>query len=192
MLERWEAMDIYGRIRAGRGQAPAVDPPRRPALRQRPHPHGHRAQQDPQGLRRQVALHARAQRGLRAGLGLPRPAHRAPGGQGARARHRAHRRAPRDGPAREDPPLPRVRARSSSTSSARSSSGSASSATGSTRTSRWSPAYQADDRARVRPLRRARRRLQGPQARALVHALQDGAGRRPRSSTRTRRRRRST
>ena len=33
-----------------------------------------------------------------------------------------------------------------------------------------------DDRARVRALRRSRHRLQGPQARALVHALQDGAG----------------
>ena len=32
------------------------------------------------------------------------------------------------------------------------------------------------DRARVRALRRPRHRLQGPEARALVHALQDGAG----------------
>ena len=40
MLEHWEATDIYGRIRAGRGQAPPVDPARRAALRQRPHPHG--------------------------------------------------------------------------------------------------------------------------------------------------------
>ena len=37
------------------------------------------------------------------------------------------------------------------------------------------PAYQARDRARVRTLRRSRARLQGAEARALVHALQDRA-----------------
>ena len=54
-------------------QVPAA---RRPALRQRQHPHRARAQQDPQGSRRQIAGHARLRFQLRAGLGLPRPADR--------------------------------------------------------------------------------------------------------------------
>ena len=76
-----------GHLRAdpeGGRRPPAVDPPRWPALRQRAHPHGHGAEQDPEGPRGQDAQHARLQRGVRAGLGLPRAAHRAPGGQGAR------------------------------------------------------------------------------------------------------------
>ena len=63
-------------------------------------------------------------RGLRAGLGLPRAAHRAPGGQGAGTRQGVGRRAPGDGSAREAPPLPRVRGRVHRHPAARSSSGS--------------------------------------------------------------------
>ena len=61
----------------GRGRPSAVDPARRAAVRQRQHPHGPRPQQGPQGRRREVALDGRLRRGLRAGLGLPRPADRA-------------------------------------------------------------------------------------------------------------------
>ena len=61
------------------------------------HPHGHRAQQDPQGHRGEVADDAGPRRRLRPGLGLPRPADRAPGRQGARPRQGRDRRAQRDG-----------------------------------------------------------------------------------------------
>ena len=46
MLARWEEMDIYERIRQASAEPSAVDPARRSAVRQRPHPHGDRAQQD--------------------------------------------------------------------------------------------------------------------------------------------------
>src|SRR5205085_1547548 len=72
--------------------------------------HGDRAQQDPEGLRREVALDARPQCRVRARVGLPRTAHRAPGRQGARPRQRVRRCAPGHGPRREDPALPGVRA----------------------------------------------------------------------------------
>ena len=59
-LERWAAMDIYGRIRQASASRPLWilhdGPPYANG-----HIHmGHRAQQDPQGPRREVALHARA------------------------------------------------------------------------------------------------------------------------------------
>ena len=57
-------------------RAAEVRPARRPAVRQRPDPHRPRAQQDPQGLRRQVEVDGRLRRAVRAGLGLPRPADR--------------------------------------------------------------------------------------------------------------------
>jgi hypothetical protein len=86
-----------GRVRAAR----------RPALRQRRHPHRPRGEQDPQGHHRPLQDPGRFRRALRAGLGLPRPADRAPDRkdprqaparrQGARAvprlRHRAGRAA---------------------------------------------------------------------------------------------------
>ena len=55
MLERWEAMDIYGRIRQAAARRPLWILHDGPALCQRPHPHGDGAQQDPEGLRREVA-----------------------------------------------------------------------------------------------------------------------------------------
>ena len=59
------------------GQGPAqVHPARRPALRQRQHPHRHRAQQDPEGHGDALPADAGLRFQLRAGLGLPRPAHR--------------------------------------------------------------------------------------------------------------------
>ncbi len=58
---------------------PEVRPARRSALRQRPDPSRHGAQQDPQGLRRQVPDHGRVRLPVRARLRLPRAAHRAEG-----------------------------------------------------------------------------------------------------------------
>ena len=61
---------------------PRLPAPRRPSLRQRPHSPGPRAQQGPEGFRRQVQDHGRLRRSLRSRLRLPRPAHR---DQGRRA-----------------------------------------------------------------------------------------------------------
>ena len=114
---------------AARGRAPQgqVRAARRPALRQRPHPHRARAEQDPEGPRRQIADDARQRLQLRAGLGLPRPADRvedrgAVPRQGPQQGRGADQRVPRR--------VPRVRRSTGSTCSARSSSASASSATG--------------------------------------------------------------
>ncbi len=82
-----------------------LHPARRPAVRERHDPHRPRAQQDPEGHHRQVALARRLRRAVRAGLGLPRPAHRARGREGARARGQEPRCA------RLPPGVPRVRAR---------------------------------------------------------------------------------
>ena len=56
---RWTSTGRSARRARGR---PEVRPARRPAVRQRRHPHRHRAQQDPQGLRRQVADDGRLRR----------------------------------------------------------------------------------------------------------------------------------
>ena len=56
--------------------APKFVAARRPALRQRQHPHRSRAQQDPQGRGDAQPADARPRFQLRAGLGLPRPADR--------------------------------------------------------------------------------------------------------------------
>ena len=81
----------------------AAHPARRPAVRERPHPHRARLQQDPQGLRQQVPCAARLLHALRARLGLPRPTHRAHGGEDARPREDGE-----DRPAHAAPPLSRV------------------------------------------------------------------------------------
>ena len=60
---------------AGRRRAP-LRAARRAALRQRRHPHRPRAEQAPEGFRGPLAVRARQGRGLRARLGLSRPAHR--------------------------------------------------------------------------------------------------------------------
>ena len=44
MLERWEQMGIYERIRAGAEGRAALHPARRASLHQRAHPHGHGAE----------------------------------------------------------------------------------------------------------------------------------------------------
>ena len=92
------------RARAGEEQGrQALHLARRPSVRQRPHPHRPRLQQDPQGLREQVPCAARLLHAVRAGLGLPRPAHRAHGGEDPRAREDGE-----DRPAHAAPPVPRV------------------------------------------------------------------------------------
>ena len=172
------ALGGHGHLRQdspGRGQAPLVDPPRRAALCQWPYPHGASPEQGAQGLHRQIALHAGPQCRLRARLGLPRSAHRARGGQGARARHGVARRAARHGSAREDRPLPRVRRALRRDPAGRIQAP--------RRLRRLEASLRhdgaglpGDDRAGVRALRRSGHRVQGSEARALVHALQDGAG----------------
>ncbi len=54
-LARWNAMDLYGKLREARAGRAEIRPARRPALRQRQHSHRHCAQQDPQRARRQIA-----------------------------------------------------------------------------------------------------------------------------------------
>ena len=88
-LARWAAMDLYGKIRAPRRGA-EIRPARRPAVRQRQHPHGHGAQQDPEGVRRQIAVDGRLRRALRGRLRLPRAADRAEGGSRARPEEARH------------------------------------------------------------------------------------------------------
>ena len=127
-LEQWREIDLYGCIREKSAGPAEVRPARRPAVRERPHPHRPRPQQDPQGHRREVADDARLRLAVRPGLGLPRPADRARRRQGARLEEEGDVAPPTSAaPAASSP-------RSTSTSSARTSSASASSATGSIRT----------------------------------------------------------
>src|SRR4029079_4644488 len=77
-----------GPLREDSRRAPGetqVRPARRPALRQRADPSRHGAQQDPQGLRRQVSVDGGLRLAVSAGLRLPRPADRAEGGPRAGA-----------------------------------------------------------------------------------------------------------
>ena len=75
-VKEWDDQGLYKRLRDARHGAPQVRPARRPALRQRPDPHGPRRQQDPEGHDRQGAPARGLRRALHAGLGLPRPADR--------------------------------------------------------------------------------------------------------------------
>ena len=109
-VERWKADRVYERVEARRraenaaGHRPGPpDPARRPALRQRRHPHGPRPEQDPQGHGGQVPVAGRLRVPLRPRLGLPRAAHRARGGEGPGAQ------APGDEPHRIPGPLPGLR-----------------------------------------------------------------------------------
>ena len=186
MLERWDAIDIYGALREVAAGRPAVDPPRRPAVRQRPHPHRallNKVLKDIVVKSRTMAGHRRR---LRPRLGLPRAAHRAPGRQGARARQRGSTCAARWIRSRSGGAAATTRA-ASSTSSARSSSGWACSATGESLPDDGAR-LRGDHRARARPLRRAGARLQGPEARSTGACTARRRSPRPRSSTRSRRR----
>ena len=108
--ERAEAAGQVGgraHLRAGAREEQgrqAVHPARRPSVRAYgPDPYRPRLQQDPQGLREQVPCAARVLHALRARLGLPRPAHRAYGGEDPRPRQDGQ-----DRPAHAAPPLPRM------------------------------------------------------------------------------------
>ena len=106
----------------------AVRAARRPALCQRPDPHGPRGQQDPEGHDRQGAPARRLRRAVRPGLGLPRPADRERDREDTSAATcRATRCRPRAAPT---PP-------SRSPSRWPTSSAWACSATGTTATRRW-------------------------------------------------------
>ncbi len=144
MLAWWEERGHLREAARGRDRAPDVRPARRAAVRERRDPHRPRRQQGAEGHHRQVAHARRLRRALRAGLGLPRPADRAPGREDARPRGEASsmpRRSAR----------PAASSRSSrSTCSARTSSASASWATGRTPTSRWRRATRPSSCARSR------------------------------------------
>ena len=185
-IARWDAMDLYGSCATrGRG-APKFVLHDGPPYANGDNPHRPRAQQDPQGLRRQVADDGRLRRAVRAGLGLPRPA------------DRAERREANSAPAAKDRSPAEFR---------RACREFAEQFVDSQRDDfkrlgilgDWddpyltmTPALSGGDRPRARQVRRARPRLQGQEAGALVPARSHGA-RRSRSRVRDRtRRRRST
>ena len=82
MLAWWEEHRIYEKLRAVAAGRP-IHPARRAAVRERRDPHRPRRQQGAEGHHRQVAHARRLRRALCAGLGLPRPADRAPGREDA-------------------------------------------------------------------------------------------------------------
>ena len=92
-LEQWRGMNLYQLIREKSAGPPEVRAARRTAVRQRQDSHRPRAQQDPQGHRREVEDDARLRLAVRPGLGLPRPADRARRRQGARLEARTRCRA---------------------------------------------------------------------------------------------------
>ena len=125
ILARWEAMDLWSRLRAASRRPAEVHPARRPALCERQHPYRHRAEQDPQGRHQPHAPDGRLRRRLHPRLGLPRPADRVEDrgavprgeeGQGRGAGAGLPRRVPRlraalDGGADGRVPPPRRRGR---------------------------------------------------------------------------------
>ena len=191
MLAWWDAMGLYKRLREAAAGRPAMDPPRRPPVRQRRHPHGAPAQQGAQGHHRPVAHDARIRRRLRPRLGLPRPADRAPGRQGAgldsasvdvrRAMDPVEKRQRCREYALRFIDLQRDEFRRLGV------------------IGDWenpyltmTPAYEAVIARELGRFVGPRPRLPGAQADPLVHVLQDGARRRPSSNTRTSAPRRST
>ncbi len=132
LLREWETLRLYDTLRAVRSRTTAVGPARWAALCQRSHPHGPCPQQDPQGHDREIPVHVRLRCAVRAGLGLPRVAHRASGGPGAGPARPARCRSRRSGSS-----VART-LRDSLTSSGRSSSGWGPWGTGATHTERWS------------------------------------------------------
>ncbi len=89
ILARWQAEGLYERLLDAQRRRRALPAARRAAVRQRQRPPRHGAQQDHQGRDREAAAHGRPPRALRAGLGLPRHADRAPGAARPRTRRRA-------------------------------------------------------------------------------------------------------
>ena len=170
MLERWEQMGIYERIRQSPQRCAALHPARWASLHQRTDPHGHGPEQVPQGFHRQVKNHGGIRCPLRPRMGLPRPPHRDQGRQGIgrqEAADGAHRRARR---------LPQICAEIS---------GPAAHAVQAHRRIRQvrSPVRHHDSAIRVGGafhvllVLRERIRLQGPARSLLVHARRDRAGR---------------
>ena len=149
ILKRWEAGDLYDQLRAGRQGQREIHPARRPALRQRQHPHRPRAQQDPQGRGDAQPADARLRQQLRAGLGLPRPADRVEDRGGElplqEQAEAGFLQSGGDGgvPRRSAAPTRSI----GSTCSARSSSGSASRATGRIPIRRWTTSPRRRSRA---------------------------------------------
>ena len=169
-LARWEAMGLYGKIRAKRKGRDQVRPARRAALRQRPDPPRHGAEQDPEGSGREVAVDGRIRRAVCPGLRLPRAADRAQGGSrtGPEKARAVGRRLP--------PGVPRLRRPFHRRDDRR--------VQAPRRPRRMGPPLRDDglplpggDRAGAREVRRAGARLQGQEAGALVHPLPHGAGR---------------
>ena len=141
---------------------------RRPAVRQRQHPHGHGDEQDPEGARRQVAIDGGLRRAVRRRLRLPRAADRAAG------RSRARSEEASDVGRRFLPRVPRVRG-----ALRRHDERAVPAPRHPRHLGRAVPDDELQvpggDRARVRPLRRAGSRLQRQEAGALVHPLPHGA-----------------
>ena len=170
VIARWSRRQaVRADPRAPRWRA-SVRPPRRPAVRQRRHPHRPRAQQDPQGLHRQVAHDGGVRLAVCPRLGLSRPSDRAEG----RPRARPEKGTPvgRGLPAR----LPRLRGE------VRRQPAPGLRAVGRLRfVERALPddelPLSGGDRACPGPVRRAGYRLQRQEARPLVPALPDRAGR---------------
>ena len=140
---------------------------RRPALCQRPDPHGPRGQQDPEGHDRQGAPAQGPGRRLHPGLGLPRPADRERDREEARPQPAARRDAGQE---------PRLRHRADRHPDGRLQApgragrlGPSLSHHGLRQRGRGDPRLQARDRARLR--------LPRPQARVLVLRLRLVAGR---------------
>ena len=201
MLDWWDEIDVYGRIREARAGLPPVRAPRRPALRQRQHPPRPGAEQDPQGLRRQVPLDDGPRRASTC------PAGTATGCRSSTASTRNSARARAEMDAARDPrSLPRPTPRSSSRSSATSSGDWACCGTGrSTRRGRAPTTRRAARRSTARsttptrPRSSASSAVSSPRARSTTASSRcTGATRarprwpRPRSSTRTAATRRST
>ena len=88
LLARWAEGELYDAHPRRPPRRAALRAPRRAALRQRQHPLRPHPQQDPQGHRLQVPHDGRPLRRVQAGLGLPRPAHRARGAARARRQDR--------------------------------------------------------------------------------------------------------
>ena len=133
-----------GPLQAAARRAPRraeVRAARRPAVRQRRHPHRPRGQQDPEGHDRQGAPARRLRRALRAGLGLPRPADRE---RRSRRSTAATCRATRCRPSAAPTPPSRSRSRRPT------SSAWACSATGTIRTARWTTATRPTRSARFK------------------------------------------
>ena len=104
LLAEWQKLGLVETAARELARAEEIHPARRAALRQRPHPYRHRAQQDPERRRQPRPPDGWLRRRLRPRMGLPRPADRVEdrGGlpqvrprQGRGADHQVPRRMPR-------------------------------------------------------------------------------------------------